>query len=111
MPQVKKIEKKKGRDLEKRHVVHRKPIAIPCDHVVMGQVVLCKMKGHCEWPAKVTGFKDNLKCIEFFGDHTTHEAALCNYFNFEDSHEVILANLRSKKGLYTKNRFEKRKFN
>lgn len=48
----------------------------PCDHVERGQVVLCKMRGFCEWPAIVTGFEKNLITVEFFGDHTTQKTAI-----------------------------------
>lgn len=88
-------------------VIHRKPIATPCDRVVLGQVVLCKMKGHPLWPAKVIGFENNLISIEFYGDRTTHKAAICNFFKFEESTEAIIANLKSKKRpLYKKSVLE-----
>lgn len=88
-------------------VAHRMPIATPCDQVVIGQVILCKMRGYCEWPAKVTGFDSTLICIEFYGDHTTHKSTLCNCFKFEQSHEIIIANLKSKKTpLYKKSVLE-----
>lgn len=75
----------------------------PCDHVEKGQIVLCKMKGFCEWPAIVTGFENNLIKIEFFGDHTTHKAAVHNFYRFEESYDLIACNLRSKKTpLYSK---------
>lgn len=69
----------------------------PCERLEMGQIVLCKMRGFCEWPGIVTGFQKNLVTIEFFGDHTSHKAAMNNFFNFEDSYDVILNNLRTKK--------------
>lgn len=78
-------------------VIHHKPIATPCDRVMLGQVVLCKMKGHPLWPAKVIGFENNLISIKFYGDHTTYKAALRNFFKFEESTEVMIANLKSKK--------------
>lgn len=75
----------------------------PCDDVKEGQIVLCKMKGYCEWPAKVTGFEKNLIKVEFFGDHTTQKTAIKNIFCFEDSCDLILSNLRMKKTpLYSK---------
>lgn len=77
--------------------VHRRPIAVPCDRVDIGQIVLCKMRGFCEWPAIVTGFQKNLIVIKFFGDGTSHKAALRNFYKFEESHEAIIANLKAKK--------------
>lgn len=63
----------------------------------MGQVVLCKMRGYAEWPAMVVGIEENLIHVEFFGDHTRYKCAVRNFFRFEDCHDVILANLRTKK--------------
>lgn len=81
-------------------IVKRQPIPkpTPCDHIDIGQVVLCKMRGFVEWPALVTGFNNNLIAIEFFGDKTTHKAAIKNFFIFEKSHDTIVNNIRSKKG-------------
>lgn len=79
----------------------QKSSAEPCDRVVVGQVVLCKMKGFCECTAIVTGLEGNQIAIRFFGDNTTHKAALCNFYSFEKSHRTIIENIRPKKtGLY-----------
>lgn len=86
-------------------VVKYRPISKPkpCDSVQMGEVVLCKMRGFAEWPAVVTGIENNLIHIEFFGDHTKHKATIKSFFKFRDSHDLILANLKSKKTpLYAK---------
>lgn len=69
----------------------------PLERVEMGQVLLCKMRGYCMWPGFVTGFDKNLVIIEFFGDNTTYRAAINNFFSFEDSHDIIINNLRTKK--------------
>lgn len=75
----------------------------PTVSVQLGEVVLCKMRGFCEWPARVFGIENGLIHVEFFGDHTTHKAAIHNFYKFEDSSDVILANLRGRKNaLYSK---------
>lgn len=61
------------------------------------------MRGFCEWPARVTGFENALILVEFFGDYTTHKAGINNFYKFEESSDVILANLRGRKNpLYSK---------
>lgn len=80
-----------------------KPKATPAKSVQLGEVVLCKMRGFCEWPARVTGFENGLILVEFFGDHTTHKAAIHNFYKFEDSSDAIRDNLRGRKNpLYSK---------
>lgn len=69
----------------------------PLDVVEIGEVVLCKIRGYCEWPAMVTGYEKQLIVIKFFGDHTTYKTAIHNFFSFKDSHETIAHNLRSRK--------------
>lgn len=73
--------------------------AKPCDGVEEGKIVLCKIRGYCHWPAVVTGIENNLISIEFFGDKTTQKTSLTNLYSFEDSHDIILNNLRTKKTL------------
>lgn len=70
---------------------------IPCKSVDIGEVIVCKMRGFVEWPAFVTGFEKNLVCIQFFGDNTTHKAAVKNFYKFNDSIEILLSHLRTKK--------------
>lgn len=65
--------------------------------VEINDIVLCKMRGYCLWPAMVTGLKNGLVSIQFFGDHTTHTAAIKNFFKFEDSSDFILALLKGRK--------------
>lgn len=75
----------------------------PCDSIEKGDVVLCKMRGYCEWPGIVTGFERNLVVIRFFGDDTIHKAAIDNFYRFEQSYELIAFNLRMRKTpLYSK---------
>lgn len=75
------------------------PKAVRCTDVEIGSVVLCKMRGFAEWPALVTGFTKNLIEIIFFGDQTTHIAAISNIFSFEESHELLIHNLKKKNGI------------
>lgn len=91
--------KKKSKTLKKSGPIYKLK---PLEHVEKGDVVLCKMRG-CPWPAFVTGFDNNLIVIEFFGDHTTHKAAISNFYEFKEAHELIIANLRTRKSaLYSK---------
>lgn len=70
-----------------------RPKAFPCDHVELGQIVLFKMNGYCEWPAIVTGFEGNLIHVRFFGDNTTCKGVIKNFFDFKRSSEIVIANL------------------
>lgn len=65
--------------------------------VEINDIVLCKMRGYCLWPAMVTGVKNGLVSIQFFGDHTNHTAAMKNFFKFENSSEFILTLLQGRK--------------
>lgn len=88
-----------------RAVVKSRPIfkPKPCEHVEVGQIVLCKMRGFAEWPGTITDIQNNLISIKFFGDNTTHKAAKNNFFTFEDCTDIILNHLRTKKNtLYAK---------
>lgn len=69
----------------------------PCKRVEIGEVVLCKMRGFKEWPSYVTGFEKKLVCIQFFGDQTTHKAAVKNFYKFTDSYELLISLLRTNK--------------
>lgn len=63
----------------------------------MGDVLVCKMKGFCSWPCIVIGIDHNLINVEFFGDHTTHKAAIHNFFKFSESLDELIHNLKTKK--------------
>lgn len=65
--------------------------------VQIGEVVLCKMRGFCSWPAMVTDLKGKLVAVKFFGDNTTHKSALKHIFKFAESSEIILENLKGRK--------------
>lgn len=80
-------------------LVKRQPISKPqlCDSIEMGQVVLCKMRGHSAWPAKVIGFVNDRVTVEFYGDHTYIDSSRANIYSFEGSSDLLLANLRTKK--------------
>lgn len=73
------------------------PKPVPLKNVKINEIVLCKMKGFCEWPGLVTGFDKKLVVVTFFGDKTTHKAAVHNFFSFKDSYELIAHNLRTRK--------------
>lgn len=91
--------KKKGRALVKMHKSKFKSV----ENVQLGEIVLCKMRGFCEWPARVTGFENTQIAVQFFGDNTTHRAAIHNFYKFEESSDIILANLQGRKNpLYWK---------
>lgn len=54
----------------------------------------------CYWCRRIiiiiTG-KQKLIEIRFFGDNTIHKAAISNFFEFEESAEIIIANLKKNK--------------
>lgn len=101
-PRLMKNETKKTREKKscKALVARRVPIIRPepCKEVEINQIVLFKMRGHCEWPAYVLSKEGNIVEVEFFGDHTTQRSALGeNILQFENSSELILFNLRNRK--------------
>lgn len=55
------------------------------------------MRGFCEWPGIVTEIENGLITVNFFGDCTFHKATICNFYKFEESSDIILANLRKRK--------------
>lgn len=69
----------------------------PCESVENGAVILCKLRGYCEWPAFVTKIDGNMIAVEFFGDHTTHKTTSKNIFNFGDGHDLMVSQLRARK--------------
>lgn len=91
--------KKKSQALVKSTTLKPKP----ADSASIGEVMLCKMKGYCEWPCFVTHIEHGLISVEFFGDHTTHRAAIHNFYKFADCFDIILNNLKGRKNpLYRK---------
>lgn len=71
--------------------------------VTIGEVLLCKMKGYCEWPCVVTAFDRGFVAVEFFGDSSTHRAAIHNFYKFADCSDMILTHLKGRKNpLYSK---------
>lgn len=95
---------KKGRKTSTARVVrvtHSK--AVPIGQVSVGDVVLCKMRGFCPWPAYVTKLEGKSIFVEFFGDRTTQKTTITNLFSFQDSKDIILANImRLKNPLFKK---------
>lgn len=73
------------------------PKLVPVERVAVGDVVLCKMRGFCAWPAKVIENENAMINVEFFGDHTTHKTSIKNIFAFAESAEALLANLKGRK--------------
>lgn len=83
------------------------PKPTPIENAKIGQVLLCKLKCFCPWPAFVTEVRGGLISVEFFGDHTKYTGAIKNFYKFEDSSETIIANLRGRKNpLYRKSVLE-----
>lgn len=69
----------------------------------LNDVVLCKIKGHPEWPCRVIGIEGNLFQVEFFGDHTTHKTIIDNFLDISESYEIMIYHLRRlKTPLYRK---------
>lgn len=73
----------------------------PMKEVVNGQIVLCKLRGYCEWPARILNIDGKKINVQFFGDNTTANTNINNIYDFRTSFEVILNNLRNfKRDLY-----------
>lgn len=64
---------------------------------VVGEVVLCKLRGFCEWPATVTAINHGRISVEFFGDRTTHSTTIKNIFSFSANIPLIISNLTGRK--------------
>lgn len=82
-----------------KSLAHRRSKSMPsrCQTVEIGRVVLFKLAGYCEWPSKVTRVEDTIAHIQFYGDRTIQKSKITNFYKFEDSLEIILFNLRSRK--------------
>lgn len=90
---------------KKRNAIVRRrvPIMKQCEHVEIGEILLCKLRGYPEWPAFVTGKEGNMIAVEFFGDHTTYKTNIANCYKFSESSEKIVEILRTRKNpLYGK---------
>lgn len=84
-----------------------KPKPKPIESAELGDVLLCKMKGFCAWPAFVADIQNGRITVEFFGDHTRHTTTMKNFYKFNESSETILANLQGRKNpLYSKSVLE-----
>lgn len=93
----------KRRATKKTVALRNNPAATPCKTIYVGDVVLCKIRGWCNWPAYITEIDKNVVSVEFFGDHTTHKTTIQHLFSFLDSSIDILANLtRLKDPLFSK---------
>lgn len=79
--------------------IKKKPTHV--ENVQLGDVVLCKMRFYCEWPALIVGIDKNQINVRFFGDSTTHTTTIKNIFNFDV--DVALGNISGRKSpLYAK---------
>lgn len=97
--QMKTVPKIRTKKDTTKSLAHRRPKSMPsrCQAVEIGQVVLFKLTGYCEWPASVTQIDDSMAHIQFYGDRTIQKSKITNFYKFEDSLEIILFNLRSRK--------------
>lgn len=81
-------------------VVAQKPkcMPLPCKSVELNEILLFKLSGFCEWPCYATRIDNGMIHIEFFGDHTIQKSKIgTKFFKFQESHELILFNLRKRK--------------
>lgn len=95
VPEQRKI----GQPSQKKRALVKaiKPRLVPVEEVKIGDIVLCKMRGYCAWPSKVIAIENAVIDVEFFGDHTTNKTSIKNIFNFSESAEAILYNLKGRK--------------
>lgn len=81
----------------------RRPTPKSCDTVDLGEVVLVKIRGWCDWPAVVDAINGKSIGVTFFGDNTTYKTNIRNVFKFHASFETIKSNLeRLKNPLFKK---------
>lgn len=67
------------------------------------QVILCKMRGWTEWPAKVINVNGNEIEVRFCGDGKTLKTNIGHLFGFQENHLKIISDLqRLKDPLYKK---------
>lgn len=91
--------KKEEKSNKTKTIAVRRPKLMPtrCETVEIGQVILFKLTGFCEWPGYITNIDQNIAHIQFFGDQTVQKSKITNFYKFEDSSEIILFNLRKRK--------------
>lgn len=71
---------------------------MPCKDIQIGKIILFKMRGFSEWPARCIEIKNKVIKVEFFGDHTTQKTSKKScLFEFHDSYAYILYLLQTKK--------------
>lgn len=75
----------------------------PVSTVEIGQVILCKLRGWCEWPGRVSQIVNDKIKVTFYGDYSITWTSIGHIFSFENSVDNIMMNLRTKKTpLYAK---------
>lgn len=75
----------------------------PLETTKVGEVLLCKLRGYCEWPALVNSITNGIVNVTFFGDNTTAKTTIKNCFSFSDSTEFVMSMVQKKKNpLYSK---------
>lgn len=73
------------------------------EKVEMNEVILCKMRGFCIWPGRISAIDNNQITVEFFGDNSTHKTTIKNIFDFFKSIDFMRDNLNGRKNpLYAK---------
>lgn len=97
-------EKKNAKEAKSKQVVKSiKVKAVPLETVHQDEIILVKMRGFCEWPARVVQIKGNAIHVQFFGDSTTHTTTMKNTFSLTKNYDLVLNNLRGRKNpLYAK---------
>lgn len=100
---AKNVKSAVGRQKSKALVLRKPPTTKKAVNLQIGDVTLCKMRGHPEWPCKVIGIDGNMYEVEFYGDHTSHKTIIDNFLDIKESFDVIIYHLRRRKTpLYAK---------
>lgn len=80
---------------------YKKPV--PRKIINSGDVILCKMRGFCEWPAIITKIENKSITVEFLGNHTTTKTTSSNIYDMVESVDAVVFNIKSRKSpLYRK---------
>lgn len=99
---MKPIEEKKSKKVSLA-VVRKKSTAANVESVALNEIIICKMRGFCAWPARVIKIDGTRITVQFFGDNTTHTTTIKNIFCFANSMELLLGNLSGRRNpLYAK---------